>query len=85
MAGAIMNKVWDFLGIDTGATDEEMENENDVYTYNYDKEEEQEEPEKKGFFGVKSSKIVSMPQPQQVRMLLHNQLVSNNQKKYVII
>ena len=70
MAGAIMNKVWDFLGVDTGASEEEMENENDIYTYNYDKEEEQEEPEKKGFFGVKSSKIVSMPQPQQVRMVI---------------
>ena len=67
MAGAIMNKVWDFLGVDTGASEEE---ENDIYTYNYDKEEEQEEPEKKGFFGVKSSKIVSMPQPQQVRMVI---------------
>ena len=69
MAGAIMNKVWDFLGVDTGATDDEMENENDVYTYNYDKEEETEPTEKKGLFGVKS-KIVSMPQPQQVRMVI---------------
>ena len=68
MAGAIMNKVWDFLGVDTGASEEEIENENDIYTYNYDKE-EQEEPEKKGFFGGKS-KIVSMPQPQQVRMVI---------------
>ena len=70
MAGAIMNKVWDFLGVDTGSADEEMENENDVYTYNYDKEEEPENTEKKGFFGVKNSKIVSMPQPQQVRMVI---------------
>ena len=38
MAGAIMNKVWDFLGVDTGAEEiEENENEN-IYTYNYDKE-----------------------------------------------
>jgi len=70
MAGAIMNKVWDFLGVDTGSADEEMENENDVYTYNYEKEEEPENTEKKGFFGVKNSKIVSMPQPQQVRMVI---------------
>lgn len=70
MAGAIMNKVWDFLGVETGTADEEIENENDVYTYNYDKETEQEEePEKKGLFGMKS-KIVSMPQPQQVRMVI---------------
>ena len=68
MAGAIMNKVWDFLGVDTGASEEEMENDNDIYTYNYEKE-EQEEPEKKSFFGGKS-KIVSMPQPQQVKMVI---------------
>ena len=71
MAGAIMNKVWDFLGVDTGAEEEAIENENDnVYTYNYDKEvETEEEPEEKGFFGRKS-KVVSMPQPQQVRMVI---------------
>ena len=71
MAGAIMNKVWDFLGVDTGA-EEEIENENDnVYTYNYDKEIETEEEvaEEKGFFGRKS-KVVSMPAPQQVRMVI---------------
>ena len=28
MAGAIMNKVWDFLGVDT-ANDEEVENDNE--------------------------------------------------------
>ena len=67
MAGAIMNKVWDFLGVDTGT--EETENEN-VYTYNYDKEAEIEEAEEeKGFFGRKS-KVVSMPAPQQVRMVI---------------
>ena len=70
MAGAIMNKVWDFLGVDTGSSDEELENENDVYTYNYDKEQEEEEPEKKSFFGGMKNKIVSMPQPQQVKMVI---------------
>ena len=71
MAGAIMNKVWDFLGVDTGADEEIEENENEnVYAYNYDKEiEMEEEPEEKGFFGRKS-KVVSMPQPQQVRMVI---------------
>ena len=71
MAGAIMNKVWDFLGVDTGVEEEIEENENEnVYTYNYDKEvETEEEPEEKGFFGRKS-KVVSMPQPQQVRMVI---------------
>lgn len=68
MAGAIMNKVWDFLGVDTG-TEEEVENES-VYTYNYDKEiDTEEEQEEKSFFGRKS-KVVSMPAPQQVRMVI---------------
>ena len=48
MAGAIMNKVWDFLGVDT-ANDEEVE--------------------EKGLFGRKS-KVVSMPQPQQIKMVI---------------
>ena len=71
MAGAIMNKVWDFLGVDTGAEEEPIENENEnVYTYNYDKEiETEEETAEKGFFGRKS-KVVIMPQPQQVRMVI---------------
>ena len=68
MAGAIMNKVWDFLGVDTGASEEEVDN--DVYTYNYDKETEQEEPEEKGFFGRRNNKIVNMPVQQQVRMVI---------------
>ena len=71
MAGAIMNKVWDFLGVDTGA-EEAAENENDnAYAYNYDKDvEQEEEQEEKSFFGRKSSKVVSMPQPQQVKMVI---------------
>lgn len=71
MAGAIMNKVYDFLGIETG-NEEVNENENEnLYSYNYDKEvEEEEEPEEKGFFGRKINKVVSMPQPQQVRMVI---------------
>ena len=71
MAGAIMNKVWDFLGIDTSAEEEMLENESEnVYAYNYDKEEvAEEEVEEKSFFGRKS-KVVSMPAPQQVRMVI---------------
>ena len=52
MAGAIMNKVWDFLGVETGATEEELENEN-MYTYNYDKEVDTEEEQEE-----KSQKVV---------------------------
>ena len=67
MAGAIMNKVWDFLGVDT-ANDEELENDNENI-YGYEKEEEAEEVEEKGLFGRKS-KVVSMPQPQQIKMVI---------------
>lgn len=67
MAGAIMNKVWDFLGVDT-ANDEELENDN-ANIYGYEKEEETEEVEEKGLFGRKS-KVVSMPQPQQIKMVI---------------
>ena len=67
MAGAIMNKVWDFLGVDT-ANDEEVENDNENI-YGYEREEEPEEVEEKGLFGRKS-KVVSMPQPQQIKLVI---------------
>ena len=67
MAGAIMNKVWDFLGVDT-ANDEEVENDNENI-YGYEREEEPEEVEEKGLFGRKS-KVVSMPLPQQIKMVI---------------
>ena len=67
MAGAIMNKVWDFLGVDT-ANDEEVENDNENI-YGYEREEQPEEVEEKGLFGRKS-KVVSMPQPQQIKMVI---------------
>lgn len=67
-----MNKVYDFLGIEAGNEEEINENENEnLYSYNYDKEvEEEEETEEKGFFGKKFGRVVSMPQPQQVRMVI---------------
>ena len=65
-----MNKVYDFLGIESGNEEEVFENENEnVYSYNYEKEVE-EETEEKGFFGKKFGKVVNMPQPQQVRMVI---------------
>ena len=67
MAGAIMNKEWDFLGVGT-ANDEEVENDNENI-YGYEREEEPEEVEEKGLFGRKS-KVVSMPQPQQIKMVI---------------
>jgi len=70
MAGAIMNKVWDFLGVDTAGEDEEVENDS-TYEYNYDEDtdNETEETENRGFFGRKN-KVVSMPQVQPVRMVI---------------
>ena len=74
MAGAIMNKVYDFLGIETANEEDFIENESEnMYSYNYDKEiETEEEPEEKGFLGIgkKFGKVVNMPQPQQVRMVI---------------
>ena len=67
MAGAIMNKVWDFLGVETQSDDAELENDN-IYGYANEKEEE-EEVEEKGLFGRKN-KVVNMPQIQQVRMVI---------------
>ena len=67
-----MNKVYDFLGIETSNDEDIIENESEnVYSYNYDKEiETEEEPEEKGFFGKKFGKVVSMPAPQPVRMVI---------------
>ena len=64
-----MNKVWDFLGVDTSGSEEESENEN-VYEYNYDEDiDQEEESESKGFFSRKN-KVVNMPNVQQVRMVI---------------
>ena len=66
MAGAIMNKVWDFLGMETDTIEDE-EIEDRVYDYNYD--EEDEEIEDKKIFGRKN-KVVNMPQTQQKKMVI---------------
>ena len=69
MSGAIMNKVWDFLGVDTSGSEEENENDS-IYEYNYDEDiEQEEESESKGFFSRKN-KVVNMPNVQQVRMVI---------------
>ena len=66
MAGAIMNKVWDLFGMDP-AEDKEEE---DVYN-NLDEEYNQEEDiDEKRVWGKRSSKIVSLPQIQQVKMVI---------------
>lgn len=67
MAVAIVSKMLDALGL--GSENEEYEDE-DIYEYTSDREEEEDtEVEEKGIFGRKS-KIVSMPQPQSVKMVI---------------
>lgn len=65
MSGAIMNKVWDFLGMDVAEEEEEETLDNNEYAY----EEEEEEPEEKKLFGRKN-KVVNMPQTQAIRMVI---------------
>lgn len=62
MAGAIMNRVLDFFGVEQDEEREEMDN-----RYMYDYEEEEED---KRIFG-KKNKVVNMPQTQQVRMVVY--------------
>ena len=61
MAAAIVNKVLDFLGVETGEQ-EDYEDMNE-----YVNEEENDEVEERGFF---KRKVVTMPQVQQVRMVI---------------
>lgn len=64
MSGAIMNKVWDLFGVDPAAdTDDENEYEEEVY-------EGEEEIEEKRIWGKRNSKVVNMPQIQQIKMVI---------------
>lgn len=70
MAGAIMNKVWDLFGMDA-----ERENDFDENTeeeVNYYEEPEEEEIEDRKIFGNigRKSKVVSMAQTQQIKMVI---------------
>lgn len=64
MAVAIVNKVLDFLGVETNSQEEYDEE----YEYETVDVENDEETEERGFF--KRNKVVSMPQVQQVRMVI---------------
>lgn len=65
MSGAIMNKVWDLFGMDKA--DEEEENDYDYEDYN---NQEEESEEKKGWGKRSNSKLLSLPQAQQVKMVI---------------
>lgn len=66
MAGAVMNKIWDFLGIENAEEEEEVEDK--AYDYDYEEEEEETEGINK-IFGRKP-KVVNMPQVQQIKMVI---------------
>lgn len=65
MSGAIMNKVWDLFGVDP-AQDTDDENEYEVEEY----EAENEEVEERKIWGKRNSKVVNMPQVQQIKMVI---------------
>ena len=69
MSGAVMNKILDFLGMETAEEEEELEEAENEYTYEYTNSIEDEEPEERKLFG-KRSKVVNMPQVQQIRMVI---------------
>jgi len=66
MAGAIMNKVWNMFGMDTqDERDEEEEFNNVEEEYN-----QEDEMEERKLWGRRSNKIVSLPQAQQIKMVI---------------
>lgn len=67
MSGAIMNKVWDLFGMDTAEDKEE-----DVYDMEDEYNTEDEEVEERRVWGKRNNnnKVVSMPQIQQVKMVI---------------
>ncbi len=66
MAGAMVNKIFNLFGMDTEPEDEELENDEVELEEN-----EEEEIEERNFFGRKNkSKVVNMPQTQQIKMVI---------------
>lgn len=67
MAGAVMNKIWDFLGMESAEEEEELEDK--AYDYDYEEEEEQEAEGINRIFNRKP-KVVNMPQSQSIKMVI---------------
>lgn len=66
MAGAIMNKVWNIFGMDAqDDRNDEEEFENNEEEYN-----QEDEIEDRKIWGRRNNKIVSLPQAQQVKMVI---------------
>lgn len=64
MSGAIMNKVLDLFGVDTA------EEEYDEEEYEELEEDEEEVEENRNFWNRRSSKVVNMPQTNQIKMVI---------------
>lgn len=64
MSGAIMNKVLDLFGVDN--TEEDYEEEG----YEEENEQEEEQEENKNFWNRRSNKVVTMPQANQIKMVI---------------
>lgn len=64
MSGAIMNKVLDLFGVDTA------EEEYDEEEYEELEDDEEEVEENRNFWNRRSSKVVNMPQTNQVKMVI---------------
>ena len=66
MAGAIMNKVWNIFGMDPQGD----ENENEEYENNEEEYNQDDEIEDRKIWGRRNTKIVSLPQAQQIKMVI---------------
>ena len=68
MAGAIMSKLMDFIGMEQEDDEEEYETEEQE---DVEEQEDDEEEESRGFWNKRSnSKVVNMPSQQQVKMVI---------------
>ena len=63
MSGAIMNKIWGAFGMDANEEEEEEYEENN-------EEIEEEENNKENKIWGRRNKVVAMPQPQQIKMVI---------------
>ena len=62
MSGAIMNKIWGAFGMDANEEEEEE--------YEDNTEEIEEESNKENKIWGRRNKVVAMPQPQQIKMVI---------------
>lgn len=68
MSGAIMEKVWGFLGMEPEQeSNEELENEDYIET---NEMQDQDDEDDRRVWNRRGSKVVSMPQTQQVKMVI---------------